>query len=263
MSAQTAQKPARDERSTGWYVYGIVEPDVEVLEEARGIGDPPTPVEVVKSGSVAALVSEVPLDKPLGRPQDLQAHKQLLDAAAADTAVLPMRFGGVVATREAVVDELLAPHEEQFGQALRAMAGKAQYVIRARYDEQAVVREVLAENPDAAELADAVRDQPEASTRDERVRLGEIIYRGVEAKRQADTAEVAQALEPISEATSAREPSHDMDALHLAVLIQASRADEVGKAMRRVAERWQGRMELQLLGPMAPYDFVVATEPTG
>jgi hypothetical protein len=263
MSAQTTDEQVRDDRGSGWYVYGIVEPDVEVLDEARGIGDPPAPVDVVRVGAVAALVSEIALDKPIGRPQDLQAHKRLLDAAAADTAVLPMRFGGVVANRDAVVDELLAPYEGQFSEALRMMAGKAQYVLRARYDEQSLVREVLAENAEAAQLADAVRGQPEASTRDARVRLGEIVYRAVEVKRAADTAEVAQALESIGEATSAREPAHELDAVHLAVLIRTSRTAELDEAVSRLAEQWRGRASVALLGPMAPYDFVVTTQPSG
>jgi hypothetical protein len=261
MSAQTTEEQDRDDRGSGWYIYGIVEPDVEVLDDARGIGDPPAPVDVVRIGTVAALVSEIPLDRPIGRSKDLQAHKQLLDAAAADTAVLPMRFGGVVASRDAVVDELLGPNEEQFKQALAAMAGKSQYVVRARYDEQTLVREVLSENSEAAQLADAVRDKPPESTRDARVRLGEIVYRAVERRREADTAEVVRALEPVGEATSAREPAHEMDAVHLAVLVESSRVDELNEALGQLADRWQGRMSIQLLGPMAPYDFVVTTQP--
>ena len=80
-----------------WYVYGIVGRDVEVLPEARGVGDPPAPVELVVDGSIAALVSEVPPERPLGTGDDLLNHQRLLDATVLDTPVLPVRFGAVLA----------------------------------------------------------------------------------------------------------------------------------------------------------------------
>ncbi|WP_196771136.1 GvpL/GvpF family gas vesicle protein, partial [Mycobacterium colombiense] len=61
------------QRSSGVYVYGIVPADVQVEEHARGVGDPPAKVDVVREGDIAALISDVPTDRPLGTPEDLQA----------------------------------------------------------------------------------------------------------------------------------------------------------------------------------------------
>jgi len=43
--------------------------------------------------------------------------------------------------------------------------------------------------------------------------------------------------------------------LDLAVLVDASRVADVEEHTRRAAQQLAGRVDLQLIGPMAPYDF--------
>src|SRR4051812_22580160 len=107
-SAQAEQAHAGKAR-IGYYIYGIVPSDVEVTQDARGIGDPPSDVEVIPHREIAALVSPIAIARPIGQPADLTAHEHLLDGAAAKVPVLPMRFGAVVTSQDAVVEELLAP----------------------------------------------------------------------------------------------------------------------------------------------------------
>jgi hypothetical protein len=250
------QRRRRSGADSAWYVYGIVEPDVEVLPRARGIGDPPAPVELVRGGDVAALVSRIDPSQPIGRPEDLTAHKDLLDAAVLDVPVLPMRFGAVVDSRDAVTNELLEAHEEQFTDLLRTFAGQVQFVVRARYDEDTLIREVLDENPSTVELAEQVHERPDEATRDVRLRLGEIVSEAVEAKRDADTDAVIDRLSPVTVATVVRPPTHDQDAAHVALLVESERADELDDVLDELGRDWEGRATIRLLGPMAPYDFV-------
>jgi Gas vesicle synthesis protein GvpL/GvpF len=79
----------------GCYVYRIVPHDVEPVPGAKGVGDPPARVQVVRHGGIAALVSEIDLAHQRGQPEDLRAHQQLLDGAATEVPVLAFRFGAV------------------------------------------------------------------------------------------------------------------------------------------------------------------------
>jgi len=244
----------------GWYVYGIVESDVEVLPGNEGVGDPPAPVELIRSGEVAALVSRVDVDKPLGSRADLFAHRDVLDAAAGAVPVLPMRFGAVLSSRSAVVHELLEPHADEFTDALNQLEGEAQYVFHARYDESALVHEVLSENPDAMALVEQIRDEPIESTRDTRLQLGELLGTAVEAKRSADTDVVIEAVTPVVAAVSVRPPTHEEDAAHVAMLVDIDNSGELEDLLDSLARSWEGRANARLLGPMAPYDFVTTTQ---
>ena len=258
-----ASTSTRDRRrvDSGWYVYGVVPADVELEPDVYGIGDPPALVEVVRHGDIAALVSEVDLGQPIGRPADLQAHQQLLDAAVYDTPVLPMRFGAVVASREAVEHEFLDEHEHEFAEALDALAERVQYVLRARYQEDALMREVLEENPTAASLADEVRGGDEVATRNLRIELGETINTAVAAKRDDDTAALIDLLSGSAVEIATRPATHELDAAHLALLVERDRQRECESVADRIAREWQDRVTFRLLGPMAAYDFVVTVEP--
>lgn len=250
------------QQRVGWYIYGITTTNVEVNESAPAVGDPPGRVEVVRHGDVAALVSQIDVDRPLGRPEDLLAHERLLDGVAAKAPVLPIRFGAVVTGREAVVDELLQPNADDFAQALQELEGRFEYLVRARYDERTVVGEVLSENPAAAQLRQRIAGQPEELTRDARIELGQVISQGVEAKRNADAQKLIEALEPVTVANVVRPPSHEFDTANIAFLVERARQSEFEEALQRVATEWNGRVAMRLLGPMAPYDFVQAPAPS-
>ncbi|GAA0380707.1 GvpL/GvpF family gas vesicle protein [Microbispora corallina] len=243
--------------TTACYVYGIVPEDVEISEDAVGVGEPPGRIKLVRHGEIAALISDVDVDRPLGRAQDLVAHEQLLDAAAAEVPVLPLRFGAVVTTADAVVEELLAPHHDQFAAALKEIEGRTQYVLKARYLERPVLMEVLSENPEAGHLRDRIRDLPEDATRNERIRLGEIITYAISAKREADSQDVVDRFASCTAAAVVREPTHERDAAHVAFLVEDERQADFDRCVEDLRRDWADRAEIRLLGPMAPYDFVV------
>lgn len=243
------------------YVYGIIPEDIEIEDDTTGVGDPPGQVRVVRYGEVAALVSDVDPDQPLGRPQDLIAHEELLDSSAANIPVLPLRFGSVVTDDEAVVSELLEPHHDDFAAALRDLEGKAEYVVKGRYTEDAILREVLAENDEAADLSEQIRGADADATRDARIRLGEIVNEAISAKRERDTQAVGAAIDDLVEASLVHEPTHELDAVYVACLAENERADDLERELDKLADRWQGRIELRLMGPLAPYDFVGAPVP--
>lgn len=245
------------------YVYGIVPGDVEAQDNARGIGDPPANVEVIHAGGIAALVSPIPNDRTLGTPEDLQAHAQLLDGTAAVAPVLPLKFGAIMTDEESVASELLGQHREEFAQALKALEGQAEYIVKGRYDEEAFLTRLLSENEQAQALRDDVRNKPEDASRDSRMALGELIGNAIEQQRQTDTQAVVEQLKEVARQVNVREPTHEWDAVHVAVLAEVERQSDVEAVLEKLNEDWAGEVRLRLLGPLAAYDFVVTTAPGG
>ena len=260
MTAQM-EDPQAEAASTGVYVYGILPGDIKVESGVEGVGDPPGEIRVVRHRNLAALVSDVDLDRPLGRAEDLFAHEELLDATAADVPVLPLRFGAVLTNDDAVADELLGAHYDEFTSALKQLEGHAEYVVQGRYVEDVILSEVLSEQPEAAQLNESIRGTDPDATRDARMELGEVIGNAVEAKRQADTEALGDALSGLVTASVVRPASHELDAAYVALLIETGKAEKLRQAVERLADEWQGRIELRLLGPLAAYDFVGAAAP--
>jgi Gas vesicle synthesis protein GvpL/GvpF len=250
-------------QKTGVYVYGILPGDIELTSDMTGVGDPAGQVRVVGSGDLTALVSEVDMSGPLGSPEDLAAHKEILDACVADAPVLPMRFGAVVASEDAVTRELLEEHHDEFARALAELDGKAQYVVKGRYVGNVIFPEVLSENKRAARLRDEIRGADSDATREARIQLGEIINNAVTLKREKDTRALGEAMADYCEASLVRDPTHELDAVHVAFLVRVDQEKEIERAVKDLGEQWDGRVELRLLGPMAAYDFIAVTEPGG
>jgi hypothetical protein len=203
----SVESSPRSDRQVGCYVYGILPHDVEVTEDSRGIGD--RDVRLIRHGEIAALVSEIPLDAPIGKPEDLAAHQRLLDSAAVEAPVLPIRFGAVLASTDAVTEELLADNHDEFLAALRELEGKVEYLLKVRYEESAVLREILSDNQEAARLREELRGLPgdDAASRNIRIRLGELVNEGITATRAADTRTAIGELGAYAVASAEREPT--------------------------------------------------------
>jgi hypothetical protein len=247
-------------RPQACYVYGIFPGDVELTSDRPGVGDPPGPMRVVRRDGLAALVSEVDPTRPLGSPDDLVLHQEIVDACVTATPVLPMRFGAVLASEDAVAKDLLAAHHAEFAAALRELDGRVQYVVKGRYAERAILEEILAENPRAARLQRDIGGQDADATRNARIALGEIIGEAVSVKRAQDTRALGDAMAGHCAASAAREPTHEMDAVHVALLLEAGREKEMEQVVADLAGRWAGRIEMRVIGPMAAYDFVEAAQ---
>jgi hypothetical protein len=246
---------------TGVYVYGILPGDIELESETAGVGDPPSPVRLVRYRDIAALVSDVETAKPLGTPQNLIAHEDLLDASAAEVPVLPMKFGAVVASENAVTAELLEPHYDSFRAALAQLEGFAEYVVKGRYVETAILAEILVDNPVAAGLAAQVSSAGADADAGAQARLGEMIAQAIVVKREQDTRVLGDALAGQVTASVVRPPAHDLDAVHAAFLAEAQAGERLQQALTKLAADWAGRVDLELTGPLAAYDFVGSTPP--
>jgi hypothetical protein len=258
---KASKRSRRSNGRVGCYVYGILPHDVELTSNSRGIGD--HAVSLVRHGEIAAMVSEVPLDAPIGKPEDLAAHQRLLDAAAVAAPVLPIRFGAVLASAEDVAQELLIANHDEFRAALNELDGRVEYLLKARYVERAILEEILAENPAAARLRDEIRGAAEEASRDARIRLGEFVNEGLTAKRAADTGSAIETLGPYAVASNEREPTHHQDAAHVAFLVETEKAGRFEEAAADLARTWRDRVDVRLLGPLAPYDFVVTARGGG
>jgi len=69
---------------------------------------------------------------------------------------------------------------------------------------------------------------------------------------------VVEALTELGATVNVREPTHDEDAMHVACLMDLARQDHLESTLEELAKEWDGRVSVRLLGPLAPYDFVVA-----
>src|SRR5258705_2656011 len=254
-SSTTAARAAGGQQQEGIYVYGILPADIEVAVGIPGVGEHPGLLRDVRFDGLAALISEVDSSGRLGSPDDLRTHREILDATAAEVPVLPLRFGPIVSSEDAVAESLLAAHHDEFTAALDQLEGRTEFQVKGRYVKDAVLGEVLSQNKQAAGLRDAIQGKDPDVSRNARIELGQLLSQAVKARREEDTRTLRQAMERLCVASVAREPAHELDAVHVAFLVAVDQESELERAFEDLAHEWEGRIDVQLLGPIAAYDF--------
>ena len=237
------------------YVYGITTSGAAVPPGLHGTGHPAGRVRLLRYTAIAAIVSGVRADQPLGTPADARLHAHVLAVMAEAVPVLPMRFGAVLPDGDAIVTELLAPHHDTFAASLARLDGHQQFTIKGKYIGDAALREVLAAEPEAMRLRERLRGRDANVYRRESIRLGELVARALERKRQADLQTLLDAVTPYVASTVPRTPSAAETAMDAAFLVRRTQRPGFEQAAEDLARRWKCRIRLRLLGPLAPYDF--------
>jgi len=244
------------------YVYGVVRaPDAPQLD-SLGVGDRGARLSDVVHGGVAAIVSEVD-EGPLAAARDLRAHWRVLEDVAKRTTVVPVRFGTVMAGREELVQEFLAPQADSLAALLGELDGRVQLSIKAFYDEERLLGEVVSGSPAVAQLREKVKGMPEAAGYYERIRLGELVSGEVERCRERDTAAVLARLEPLAVAAKNEDPGTADTAVNATFLVEEERVAEFSKAVGQLTEELGERLRMRYLGPMPPYSFADADMAAG
>ncbi|KAE8763909.1 GvpL/GvpF family gas vesicle protein [Georgenia thermotolerans] len=247
----TAAAPETGELSQ--YVYGIVPPDTPVPDVA-GVGG--GRVRLRPLGDVAALVSGVADPEVVGLPAEVRAHAAVLDAVAQAGPVLPMRFGTVVPDVDDLREALAADGVARLREDLARLGDAVQYTLTVRYRQEAVIAELVEEQPEIRRLREATAGAAPDAAYYERIRLGELVVNGFEQKRLGDAAALTEALGPVVLDLRSRETGQVEDVLEAAVLVRRGEQRRFDDTVEALASRRVDRMTFRLVGPQAPYDFV-------
>lgn len=232
------------------YVFGVIE-----SPEVSGSSiTPPDGVEILEAGALAAVIGNVDAGRPIGLASDLRRHDRVVaHFVAAGVTILPMRFGAVLPERRALVDDLLMPKGRELEAALGELRGLVQYTVRVRYVREAVLNAVLRDERLAA-LRDAARVSGRG--REAQLRLGEAVVAAIDRRRAGDAARIRRELEPLARRVEC-ELSQDPDSVaSFSCLVRRTDTEAYEAEVEDLARRHADAVELTLLGPLAPYQFV-------
>jgi hypothetical protein len=236
------------------YVYGIVRSETARDLAVTGVED--RPVERVEHGPVAALVSEAPDGPVKASRRNLLAHTEVLQRVAADHCVLPMQFGMVMPSEAGVADELLAAREDALVEQLTTFHDVVEVDLKVVCPEEKLLRAVVAERPELAELRESLRDRSPDATYFERIRLGELIAGAVEEKRSALLDGVLGRLEPHALSKAVSEPAHEQMLVNVAFLVARERLEEFDTEVDALARDLGPDLISKYVGPLPPFHFV-------
>jgi len=243
--------------TTAIYVYGMVPSSSPRTISVRGVHG--AAVETVEHDGLGALTSV--LQSTTLDARDLRAHWRVLDEAFQQGVVLPLRFGTVAESEDAVRREVVDPNADRFSALMEQMSGMIQLNVKGQYDEEVLLKEIVVSSPKVARLRERVRGQGAAPT-SAQLALGQLVEREIAANREADRAAVRETLEPFAVAVRDEDVAHP-SAFSAAFLVKREAMDDFGRAVAALREHFGDRIELRFTGPLPPFSFADAETTVG
>src|ERR671937_886379 len=216
------------------YVYGVTWAAAAREEAAAGIGE--ADVSPVLSNGLAALTSALMNPHVRARRRELLAHSEVLAAALERGTVLPLSFGTVFESEEAVVRDFLVPRRDELRRLLRELEGRVELRVKAFYREEAILAEIVRENP--------------------RIALGELVAAQLGARSRRDAEAILDRLRPLSLAVDVDEEPIEHQVLRASFLVERKRVRAFDEAMDELARSQDGRIHFKYVGPLPPHRSV-------
>jgi Gas vesicle synthesis protein GvpL/GvpF len=242
--------------ATSLYVYGVIPAaKADAWPGATGIGGESADVRVIKHGDLAALVSPLPPDRTPGRREDLDAHRRVLSTAIEHGTTVPMRFGVVMDGEDVVRKRLLDRHRAELQELVHTLDGREQMNVRAFYAEDALLRAVLADDPELAIRSAALEGISEDESRDERIALGEQVAKAVDDRRARDEEALLDALRRHAVDVRVDPSGSERLALNAQLLVEHEHRHQLDETVRQLGAALAGYLAIRYIGPLPPYSF--------
>lgn len=237
------------------YVYAVVPAGASTVM-GRQSGLEGSAVTETVFGEVAALTSSLGADRVRPSRANLAAHHHIVGLAHAVGPVLPVRFGTVLQGPGSVVDDLLQPNAALFGSRLEEVRGRDEFRLRVTYLPDIPLREVLERSAALRRKREWVLSRRHRVSQGHLIDLGQAVVVELEALRDADARMLLDRIAPTVERVQPLPDRSETVALHAALLVSRGRRETMERAVDALGQSQRDRMKAELVGPLAPWDFI-------
>ncbi len=239
--------------SRGKYVYCIIESSEPLRFGPIGIGGDPSEVYSVHYRTLAAVVSDAPLEMLDSTRENVLAHERVNETVMREHTVIPMSFGTIFKTREDIV-ELLRSAAEAFGDVLNKMQNKLEFGLKVLWDRDQAIRQVEHEDEDIGRLKEEISGQ-NGPTYFARMQYGRLIDTALQARSERYVAGILEQLREVSVASRINKPIGDKMIMNAAFLISRDQEAAFDTKVKSIAGQFD-KLTFKYTGPWPPYNFV-------
>jgi Gas vesicle synthesis protein GvpL/GvpF len=239
--------------SRGKYVYCIIEANDPLKFGPIGIGADPSDVYTVHYRTLAAVVSDAPLEVLDSTRENVLAHERVNETVMREHTVIPMSFGTIFKTREDIV-ELLRSAAEAFGDVLNKMQNKLEFGLKVLWDRDQAIREVESEDEDIGRLKKEISGQ-KGPTYFARMQYGRLVDAALQTRSERYVAHILDQLRDVSVASRINKPIGDKMIMNAAFLISREKETAFDARVKSIASRFD-KLTFKYTGPWPPYNFV-------
>jgi hypothetical protein len=235
------------------YLYAIVAGSGPRFYPSLGIDG--SDVYTIAQGGVAAVVSG--LDSSKIRPQraKLAAHQAVLKSLMTDTTPLPMAFGTIAASPEAI-SGILVRNQRAFQAQLQRVAGKVELGLRVAWDVPNIFEYFVNTHAELRMARDRFLGSRHEFTQEEKIELGRMFDRLLNDDREDHTRKVQRVLGPVCVEFKANQCRNEHEVMNAACLVKRDAQEAFSNGVFAAAKLFDNNFSFDYSGPWAPHNFV-------
>lgn len=244
--------------ATGLYIYGLIR-----TEEDRDFGctglehdGRPGRVFTVRAGSVAAVVSELPVrEKILPLRKNLGPHHGVIREVMKSTTLIPMTFGHVARSADEVA-RILRRSRDDIRAELDRVDGKVEMGLKVSWDVDNIFEYFVAADEELAAFRDQLFGRSHAPSKNEMIELGRLFEERLDKAREEQTDRVVDAFRScrFSE-VAVSPPKTEKNIMDIAFLVERERMKDFEECVNQVAGTFPAQYLFDYGGPWAPFNF--------
>lgn len=238
------------------YLYGVVKTGQPLSLTVDGVAGNVRLLTEAGLGAIVGAAPDCPL-RDMNREQTLRLlvkHQETLEAAMAQTTVLPVKFGAA-APDEAAVRRMLARGAELLRSRLDEFAGRQQHEIVVSWELQSVFAEIAMED-DIAQAKQAIQAAGnDGAGKTAQLEFGRKVKAALDRRRTATSEQIREGLKAVALDIAANAIMDDRMVANFAVLMDKNDGDALERALDRLDAEFEGRLKFRCVGPLPPASF--------
>jgi gas vesicle protein GvpL/GvpF len=237
------------------YIYAII-PEAQ----SRSFGDfgiDGLKVYSIAAGRVAAVVSDLPVEKVRPERSRLAAHQGILKKLMAEVTPLPMSFGILAESPEAV-RKMLSRNQAALLEQLRRVAGKVEMGLRVTWEVPSIFEYFVNTHPELRLARDRLLAGPREPTQEQKIEVGRMFDRLLNEDRDAYAGNVEEILTPHCSEIMRNKCRNEREVMNLACLVERSASAQFESGVFEAAKQFDNNFAFDYNGPWAPHNFVEA-----
>jgi hypothetical protein len=247
---QKAEVPAASGRN---YIYAIVASGEPRAYPSLGIEG--RDVYTITDGRVTAVVSGLTSVKIRPERANLRAHQAVLKRQIEDTTPLPMAFGTIADSPQAI-HRILVRNRRVFDQQLTRVAGKVEMGLRVTLDVPNIFEYFVNTHTELRLARDRLMSARHEFSQEEKIELGRMFDRLLNEDREDHTSKMERVLAPLCVEFKANLCRNEKEVLNLACLVKRDAQEAFSAGVFAAANLFDNNFSFDYSGPWAPHNFV-------
>jgi hypothetical protein len=235
------------------YIYAIVEGGEPRIYEALGLEG--KDVYTITEGRLGAVVSGLSCARIRPERANLTAHQAVLKRLMTVTTPLPMAFGTVAASPEAI-HKILIRNRRAFEEQFARVSGKVEMGLRVTWDVPNIFEYFVNTHPELRMARDRLMGARHEYTQEEKIELGRLFDRLLNEDRENHTARVERVLSSLCAEFKANPCRNEQEVINLACLVKRDSQEAFSAGVFVAAQLFDNSFSFDFSGPWAPHNFV-------